>query len=72
MEHIPKALEICGYLNWTIEKMKQHKSQKGKTKKRLDKNAEKSIQRYGHSALRQMSNRTPTTVFFNIMRSLQL
>ena len=63
VKHITKALESCGYLNWTIKKMKEQQSQKRKTKERTDKNAGKSIQRYGHSALRQMSNRNPTAVF---------
>ena len=35
--HITKALGRCGHPNWTIEKMKEHQSQKEKTKKRKDK-----------------------------------
>ena len=30
VEHITKALKRCGYLSWTIKKIKEQQSQKGK------------------------------------------
>ena len=45
VEHITKALERCGYPEWTIQEMQEQQTQKGKTKERKDMNRE--IQRYG-------------------------
>ena len=42
VEHITKALNICGYSSWTIKKMKEQQFQKGKTKEKKEKNTEKS------------------------------
>ena len=42
VEHITKALQRCGYPIWTIQKKKEQQRQKGKTKQRNYKNADKS------------------------------
>ena len=42
VEHITKALEICGYPSWTIKNVKEQQSQKEKTKEKKETNTKKS------------------------------
>ena len=42
VEPINKAVERCGYPSWTINTVKEHKSQERETKERMDKNIDKS------------------------------
>ena len=55
VEHITKALEICGYPSWTIKKMKKQQSQKEKPQKRK-KRTQRNPKVWSHSRMSKESN----------------